>query len=368
MIIVVDDDAAVREFVSETLKRQGYEVKTFDDATEALKFIPNKEPELIISDVMMPAMGGFEFREAYSRSYPNRMTPFIFLSSLSETENIVKGLELGADDYLTKPIPPEILVAKVKSHLTRKLRYTTPLFHGDLGKIPFVKVMQFCELKGLTGKVEIDSGEVSGTINFRSGQLEVDQTDDSDDLIEKLFDLTEGVFVIHSQPVEFQEIETASLESLPQATEAISPLEKPMGLLSGVKLQDKLFQIQTEFVTYPENQVVTIVILDGKSILKRKSPTIASPNKEKLEKLINEQHHAVEQEVNEKINTLTQKKAKSEESSQDKFNALFQQGMDKYLDKDYAGALALWEEAYKIDPTNQLIEMNLKIVRKKIEA
>jgi len=366
MIFIIDDDIAFTETTGEILSAEGYNVLTFNDATSALEKAVAEEPELILSDIVMPEIAGFEFKEAYSLRFPNRSTPFVFLTSLSDTGSIVRGLDLGADDYLTKPITSDVLKAKVRSVLNRKKRYSVPVFHGDLSKLPFVQLLQFCELKGLTGEIELSGVQGLIKIPMKGGSLLLDKIDDT--LLEQLYDRSEGTFIIYAHPVDFREIEEAGAVKAPAPASSppLTDKDRPMGKLSGVQVNSKLFQVQTEFITYPDNQVVTIVILDGKVMTTRKA--LVPPEKiekKHLEKIIEQQHGAVENEVREKINDLIKKKSEDKGPSKERFTLLFEQGYDAYWEGNYAEALALWEEAHSLNLDDKILETNLGILRKK---
>lgn len=368
MIISVDDDSSVLEMIKTILESEGYSIETFESVNLCLKVLAEREPELIISDVMMPEMGGFEFKSAYNKKYPGRSTPFVFLSSLSDTDSIVKGLESGVDDYLVKPFVPELLKAKVRSILARKTRYSMSIFYGDIEKMPFANIIKFCELNGMTGEVEFRSETESTTLIFHAGTLIINETDDNfDETLNKLFDLTKGNFVISSQSVDYKEIETSSLDIKENVYKQPSFTQKASGQLSGVKVRDRLFQVQTEHVNYPENCIVTIVVLDGKTVLKSSSPPLETDNLEEIGKIIRLKHADAEREIKEKLNSFFQKvPAEEGQSTQENFNRLFEKGFDKYREKDYVEALAIWEEAKKINPGNNTLDINMKIVKNKL--
>ncbi|MHB8881538.1 MAG: response regulator [Thermodesulfovibrionales bacterium] len=366
MIFVVDDDDAVSGTAKEILSAEGYEVLTFNNAQRALESSEGGEPELVISDVMMPEMGGFEFKAEYSMRFPHRQTPFVFLSSLSDTENIIRGLDLGADDYLVKPVDPDLLRAKIRSILSRKKRYSVPVFHGDLGKLPFVKLLQFCELKGITGEIEISGGETLARVQLRGGNLVLETIDD--EVLEQLYDRADGRFVIYAHPVDFKDIEDAAVSPEKKPSVRMADKDKPMGRLSGVRAQEKLFQLQTEFITFPENQVVTIVILDGKVLMKRKTPVSPDMTERRaIEKMMDELHSSVEKEVNEKVADLMKKKTATRDTPKERFSLLFEEGFDRYREHNYTEALALWEEAYALNPTDKIVETNIRMLRKKLK-
>lgn len=115
-ILVVDDAASLRKMVKSYLSQEGFEVVTAADGSEALMAARQTQPDLIVLDLMMPEMGGFEFLRAYAKQ---GTAPIIMLTARLEENDKVLGLELGADDYLTKPFSPRELTARVRAVLRR---------------------------------------------------------------------------------------------------------------------------------------------------------------------------------------------------------------------------------------------------------
>lgn len=366
MIVVVDDDEVMVEVSQVSLEDAGFAVRGFTSPAEALLFLKDIDPELIVSDLMMPEMDGFAFRQAYLQNSPERQTPFLFLSSMADPDIIVAGLEQGADDYLLKPIDHRVFTAKVKS-LLKKKPAAEPAFHGDLGLFPLNNVMKFCELKGLTGQVDIIGAGVAVTLSCRGGQFDLDELADSSQF-EKAFDLSTGSFIIRTRPVDYADILHVQLSSVTPPTVAAPSQELPMGKLSGIKINQRIFQVQSEFVEHPAQQILTMVILDGKVVLKKGTPALLSLGREALQQMIEEQHVAVEQEIQQKIASRMEAKSQGEVSQKERFNILFEEGWQYYRQGEYARALALWGEAREINPLDKAIETNLKIVRKKLGA
>lgn len=117
-ILIVEDEERMRKLIEAYLKKEGYETLSASDGMEAIKIFNNKNKEitLIILDIMMPFMDGFDVCK-YLRKSSN--VPIIMLTAKSEEEDKLLGYELGADDYVTKPFSPKVLVAKVKALLKR---------------------------------------------------------------------------------------------------------------------------------------------------------------------------------------------------------------------------------------------------------
>ena len=115
-ILVVDDEKRLVSLVEAYLKQEGYTVVTASNGQEALFLAHHEKPDLILLDIMMPEMDGYEFIQAHRRVAD---TPIILLTARVEEEDHVIGLELGADDYVTKPFRPRELVARVRAVLRR---------------------------------------------------------------------------------------------------------------------------------------------------------------------------------------------------------------------------------------------------------
>jgi DNA-binding NarL/FixJ family response regulator len=121
-VLIVDDDAILQMALTRRLQSQGFEVMNATSGEEALDLLKANPADVVVSDVMMPGMTGFEFCHQL-RSLPQGETvPFIFLSSLGEITNRVQGHLIGADDYLVKPFSAQELIAKVKGAIARSQR------------------------------------------------------------------------------------------------------------------------------------------------------------------------------------------------------------------------------------------------------
>ena len=118
-ILLVDDETDIVEFLQYNLVQEGFDVITAYDGKEALTKMEDK-PDLVILDVMMPKLNGYEVCEKIRESEDYKNTPVIFLTAKSSEIDEIKGLNLGADDFIQKPISPKKLIARVKSNL-RKL-------------------------------------------------------------------------------------------------------------------------------------------------------------------------------------------------------------------------------------------------------
>ncbi|MDA8243502.1 MAG: response regulator transcription factor [Elusimicrobia bacterium] len=121
-ILVIDDEPALLKSVKERLEMENYNVLTSQTAEHALQTLSRFTPDLMVVDLRLPGMSGLDFcRQVRSSDGPSRLTPIIFLTTDRSEVNKVLGLELGGDDYMTKPFSPAEFVARVKALIRRSL-------------------------------------------------------------------------------------------------------------------------------------------------------------------------------------------------------------------------------------------------------
>lgn len=118
-VLVVDDEKDIIELVSYNLEKEGFRVISATAGEKALELVSSEEPEIIILDLMLPGIDGLDVCRELKRSDQTSSIPIIMLTAKGEESEIVIGLELGADDYITKPFSPRVLVARVKAVLRR---------------------------------------------------------------------------------------------------------------------------------------------------------------------------------------------------------------------------------------------------------
>jgi two-component system alkaline phosphatase synthesis response regulator PhoP len=121
-ILVVDDEEDILELVRFNLAREGYEMFCTTSGEEALEIARKKYPDLLVLDLMLPGIDGLEVAKILKSDVKTKDIPIIMLTAKGEEADIVTGLELGADDYVTKPFSPRIMVARVRAALRRKVK------------------------------------------------------------------------------------------------------------------------------------------------------------------------------------------------------------------------------------------------------
>jgi DNA-binding response OmpR family regulator len=120
MILIIDDNPQSIKLLGNILDSKGYSTAVAMNGTEALKFLENEIPDLILLDIMMPGMDGFEVCRSIKMNKNASETPVIFLTAKKEIDDLVRGFEVGGVDYVTKPFNSNELLIRVKTHLDLK--------------------------------------------------------------------------------------------------------------------------------------------------------------------------------------------------------------------------------------------------------
>ena len=135
-IFVVDDEEDILELIKYNLEKEGFKIDGFTSGEDVLKKAKKTHPDLFVLDLMLPGVDGLEVCKTLKSDATTKDIPIIMLTAKGEEPDIVSGLELGADDYITKPFSPKILTARIKAVLRRKAQKvhddTTPLQYKDL--------------------------------------------------------------------------------------------------------------------------------------------------------------------------------------------------------------------------------------------
>ncbi|MCC6811598.1 MAG: response regulator [Deltaproteobacteria bacterium] len=179
-LLLIDSDAKSLRVMEVSLKKAGFSVTTAVNGLDALEKIEINPPELVISDTKMPEMDGFELCKKLKENPKTSQLPFIFLTGQKSIEYKIKGLELGVEDYLTKPIYIKEIVTRIKIMLEKKTKETLEKrdqkanFSGQLSDMGVVDLLQTVEIGRKTGLIRFESEQgfgSNGTIFFRNGKV-----------------------------------------------------------------------------------------------------------------------------------------------------------------------------------------------------
>ena len=223
-ILVVDDDHSSREAAAKPFRERGDQVRTASDGVDALAACLKSPPDVILSDVQMPRMDGWQLARVV-RSRPQlAQVPMLFLTRLRGEDERLKGYQLGIDDFVPKPSRPEELIARV-DRVVRRIKRPSPahaqkMLRGDLEQVSLASVLSFLELEKKTGILSVMSDQ-SAKIHIEEGRLlkvepdggpPVDAT--SRQLLYKMLDWRRGHFEFVVSKVACEDEVHASLTSI----------------------------------------------------------------------------------------------------------------------------------------------------------
>ncbi len=153
-VLVVDDEEDILELLKFNLSREGYQVPCAASGEQAFRLVRSESPDLIVLDLMLPGIDGLEVTRCLKNDPDTKNIPIVMLTAKGEEADIVTGLELGADDYITKPFSPRIVLARVRAVLRRKIK----------GQLEETSVLRIHDL-------EIDPGRHEVLVNGKPVQL-----------------------------------------------------------------------------------------------------------------------------------------------------------------------------------------------------
>ncbi len=175
-VLVVDDNAMFRQYLKDVLSRRGFTVYEAASGDEALRQALQSRPWLILTDVTMPGLDGLELCRSIRRHSLIRHTPLIFLSGWDEYKDRYRGLEAGADEYLSKGTPIRELLIRIQIVLKRysdlgERSFRGPGMEGRLEVIGASGLLQMCHLSRLTGVLTVGSGTLAAEVRFLEGEI-----------------------------------------------------------------------------------------------------------------------------------------------------------------------------------------------------
>jgi len=174
-ILYLDNDPGMRKMISKVLTEEDYEVFAVAHARDAIKELREKNIDLVITDVLLPEIDGFQFYQIVKRHPRTSAIPFVFLTTKADEEDKLKGLKMGADDYLVKPIKPRELIAKIDMIIKRADKVKGSIegatLAGNLADQGVAELVQFIDLSNQTGSLNIETPKGAGKIFFERGKL-----------------------------------------------------------------------------------------------------------------------------------------------------------------------------------------------------
>jgi CheY-like chemotaxis protein/predicted transcriptional regulator len=185
LVLVVDDELDNRVMMRYFLESWGYEVELAANGQEALEKVASKPPNLVLLDLEMPVMNGFDCCDRLKSDPATEDIPIIMFTGLEQTTDKVKGIRKGADDYVVKTVDPEELQARIEMILVRSKRYEASAAErqpdssadpehavsGSLSELYFPEAMQLILAYGKSGVLHLKDGDIEGQVYLKQGQI-----------------------------------------------------------------------------------------------------------------------------------------------------------------------------------------------------
>lgn len=176
-ILLVDDDVTLRELLADALELEGFTVLRAGNGEEGVAAALAGKPDLVISDIVMPEMNGWELCQTLRTLPSTKAVPFLFLSSLDQTPEKLLALRLGADDFLTKPFHLSAVLGKVTQLIGRVDQREKVIagaqedVAGDRLETMLIDTVEFLRATKRTGVISVDAGAFKGLIYMEGGRL-----------------------------------------------------------------------------------------------------------------------------------------------------------------------------------------------------
>ncbi|GBC61119.1 DNA-binding response regulator [Desulfonema ishimotonii] len=253
LILIIDDDPAQHMILGDYLRLAGYEVIHAENGEEGLTLLEARRPDLVLLDVQMPGMDGFQVIEKIRKNAANRNISVLFITALDRQHLKIKGLEQGADDYITKPFDRAELLARINAVLRRsdRSRHLEGVMEGDLADAGLSDLLQSMELSLKTAVIHLK--DMDSEIVIRSGELLAARQGGftGDEALIRMFLLESGYFSI-----KFNEIPpgiTGSPRSLTSVLMNISnEVDEIRDIIRQLGVGDRRLIIADETAEFPE--------------------------------------------------------------------------------------------------------------------
>ncbi len=266
IVLVVDDNRNNRDLIGRRLERAGYQVLFAENGPEGLDAVDERPIDLVILDVMMPRVSGWDLLDELRQQEETKTTPVLMLSALGDVSHRVRGLRGGADDYLVKPFEREEIVARVEGLVARQQPDLDGL-QGRLESNPLAEVLQSLELNGKSGSLSVISGEQRGRVLLGRGKLmeaELNGVEGLEAVLE-LVQWESGRFTFRPAEVgggatlALGSVQGVLLESAWLKDELSSRADYLPGLDEPLRLTGKTPPITGDFATLPIGEVMEVI-------------------------------------------------------------------------------------------------------------
>ncbi len=211
-ILIIDDDKNTRNLLHKNFEKSGFRVLTAENGREGLEQAIAGLPDIILSDVVMPEMNGYELCLAVKSHPKTRDIPIILLTARGDTDSTLEGFQAGADEYIAKPFQIQEVLARVQRvcrWIDQKHGGTTRL-SGSLDKTPIFELLRFCEEHRISGTIQLTRADDAGTMFISTiylqlgeiGSIELGDHTDMTEALDELLEWTDGTFIVKQEELQ----------------------------------------------------------------------------------------------------------------------------------------------------------------------
>ena len=239
-ILIIDDDKNIRNLLRKSFEKSGFVVLSAENGRVGLEQAVASLPDVILSDVMMPEMTGYELCRKVKAHPKTRDIPIILLTARGDTDSTLEGFQAGADEYIAKPFEIQEVLARVQRvcRWVNKKQDSDTRLSGNLNKTPMFELLRFCEEHRISGTIQLtrsdDAGAtLAGVIHLQLGEITSIELGDHTDMTEALDELlewTDGTFVVKQEELQLpgeEAEERAEHESAPGEPEEETTQQEP---------------------------------------------------------------------------------------------------------------------------------------------
>ena len=294
-ILLVDDDPAQHNLLDSYMGLAGFQILHAENGDEALKVLDAEMPDIVLLDIQMPVMDGFQTLEKIRKRPAVKNISVIFLTGLDKRHLKIKGLEAGADDYITKPFNSAELLARIKAVLRRTERYrrTEGIMDGNLADIGLVELMQSMEVGYKTAVIHLE--KMKGAIFIENGMLVYARQDTftGDQALYRLFFLEKGSYTIDFEelPASIPKAPASIMNVLMRVLAYVDEIKDTLQRIKGKTLPLQFISDLTEFPEIdkirklPEQTFIDLMLLMKGDLKDNIDILIAAAQKKKFKVL-----------------------------------------------------------------------------------
>lgn len=268
VILVVDDDPDNLGVLFEYLNDEGFKVLLIQSSGNALVQAEQKQPDIILLDILMPEMDGFETCQRLKNNVRTKDIPIIFMTALSDTVNKVRGFQVGAVDYITKPFQQEEVLARVNAHLTirklqQQLEAKNALLEQQVAQLQEVNASKDKFISMISHDLQSPFSSLRGLIQFTAENIGEYNKNELENIMDLLGNSTENLYSLIENLLTWSRIQRGVLEHCPQHIDLREVVVQNMALFTQ-NAEDKQITfrnlIEEKMTVYADSNMVNAVL------------------------------------------------------------------------------------------------------------